>query len=314
MQRNGFVITVILFLLSCSALAQTVSDYDALVQSGNSQLQAGSADLALSLGEMAIKMNADRWEAYGVTGKALVSLKRYEEAADRFSTGIEKAPPANQPELRELRRQALLAESGTPPAAAAQPQPVPSQPAPLDKAPQSASADWKTAAPALVAALNAQGQEIVYDDKHWDKYSLKYQSQEIGEDCKLRLIKVNSVQDELRMYRTDLRYAYIDEGLLNLANIDLPSIQVNGNMLTISGKDYQDIFLGDTLHIENTKKQDPFDLAMSCIAGTPVKGSECSSEPAHYRTVALFIPDGAQTAQALADQINRVATMCGSKR
>jgi hypothetical protein len=36
------------------------------VQQGKTQLQAGTADLALASGETAIKLNADRWEAYAL--------------------------------------------------------------------------------------------------------------------------------------------------------------------------------------------------------------------------------------------------------
>jgi hypothetical protein len=104
----------IVVIVSCG-LAQTVSDYDALVQKGKAQLQAGTADLALASAEGAIKLNADRWEAYALAGGALMNLKRYEEAADRITKAIERAPDAKQTALRDLRRQCLLAESGLPP-------------------------------------------------------------------------------------------------------------------------------------------------------------------------------------------------------
>jgi tetratricopeptide (TPR) repeat protein len=110
------------------AVAQTAPDYDALVQKGKTQLQAGSADLAVASGEAAIKMNADRWEGYALAGGALMNLKRYEQAADKFSNAIEKAPEPKQAALRDLRRQCLVAESGAhavsnQTSVAAQPQP-----------------------------------------------------------------------------------------------------------------------------------------------------------------------------------------------
>jgi hypothetical protein len=114
MVRFRLFVTCALFV--SIALAQTTSDYDALVQKGKTQLQAGSADLALASGEGAIKINADRWEAYALVGGALMNLKRYEEAADKFSKAIEKAPEAKQAALRDLRRQCLLSESGGSPA------------------------------------------------------------------------------------------------------------------------------------------------------------------------------------------------------
>jgi tetratricopeptide (TPR) repeat protein len=86
------------------------------VQKGKTQLQTGSADMALASGEAAIKKNADRWEAYALAGGALMNMKRYEEAADKLSEAIKRAPGAKQPTLRELRKQSLLAESSVAPA------------------------------------------------------------------------------------------------------------------------------------------------------------------------------------------------------
>jgi tetratricopeptide (TPR) repeat protein len=103
-------------VLVFAAEGQTVSDYDALVQKGKTQLQAGSADMALATGEAAIKISVDRWEGYALAGGALMNLKRYEEAADRLSQAIARAPETKQTALRDLRRQSLLAESGVAPA------------------------------------------------------------------------------------------------------------------------------------------------------------------------------------------------------
>ena len=105
-----------LFFVVVVASAQTATEYDSLVQKGKTQLQAGSADLALASGEEAIKMNADRWEGYALAGGALMNLKRYEDAADKFSHAIDRAPDGKQSALRDLRRQCLLAESGASPA------------------------------------------------------------------------------------------------------------------------------------------------------------------------------------------------------
>jgi Flp pilus assembly protein TadD len=74
------------------AKSQTASDYDTLVQKGKTQLQAGSADLALASSEAAIKLDANRWEAYGLAGGALMNIKRYEEAEDSLSRALDRAP------------------------------------------------------------------------------------------------------------------------------------------------------------------------------------------------------------------------------
>jgi hypothetical protein len=97
--------------------AQSQPGYDAFIQQGNAQLQAGSTDQALNSGQMAIKLRADRWEGYALLGGALLHLKRYEDAADALSKAIDRAPESEQPPLRNLRRQCLLAESGYPAAA-----------------------------------------------------------------------------------------------------------------------------------------------------------------------------------------------------
>jgi tetratricopeptide (TPR) repeat protein len=113
LNRGGSSIAILLLVICIvSVQAQNSPDYDALVQQGKTQLQAGSNDLALASANAAIKTNADRWEAYALAGGALMNLKRYEEAADRISKSIENAPEPKQEGLRELRRKCLLAESG----------------------------------------------------------------------------------------------------------------------------------------------------------------------------------------------------------
>src|SRR4051812_25434943 len=46
--------------------------YDRAVQQGRAQLVAGNADSAFTSGESAIKIDASRWEAYALTGGALM--------------------------------------------------------------------------------------------------------------------------------------------------------------------------------------------------------------------------------------------------
>src|SRR5258708_7600380 len=110
----------LLFALSIGAVhsaEQAASGYDALIQQGKSQLQAGSSEQTAPSGNAAIKMTTERWEGYALIGGALMNLKRYEEAADTLSKAIERAPESKQPALRDLRRQCLLAEAGSPAAA-----------------------------------------------------------------------------------------------------------------------------------------------------------------------------------------------------
>jgi hypothetical protein len=108
------------------AAESLASGYDALIQQGKAQLQAGSAEQATTSGKAAIKMSTERWEAYALVGGALMNLKRFEQAADELSKAIERAPADKQPGLRDLRRQCLQAPSPTalveakPPAATTQ--------------------------------------------------------------------------------------------------------------------------------------------------------------------------------------------------
>ena len=113
-------------LVAVCAGAQTAPDYDALVRQGNAQLQSGNNDAALRPARAAIKLNANRWEAYAVAGGALLNLQRYEEAADNFSEAIKHAPETKLAGLRDLRRKCLLAEAGAPATQAASASPAPS--------------------------------------------------------------------------------------------------------------------------------------------------------------------------------------------
>jgi tetratricopeptide (TPR) repeat protein len=109
----GRICLLLLMAMSVNDLAaQTTSDYDLQIQHGRAQLQAGSADHAIALGEAAIKIDPDRWEGYALIGDSLLNLKRYEDAADALSKAIERAPQSEQTALRDTRRQSLLAESG----------------------------------------------------------------------------------------------------------------------------------------------------------------------------------------------------------
>jgi type II secretory pathway component HofQ len=111
---RSFVIYILLSVSFSSTLAGTVASYDDVVQQGNTALQSGRLDAALGAAEMAIKTDNARWEAYALAGGALMKLKRYEEAADRLTEAIQRAPDAKRPTLRDLRRQSLAAESAIP--------------------------------------------------------------------------------------------------------------------------------------------------------------------------------------------------------
>jgi|SRR5579884_2987062 len=116
MKKTRICFTSCFAVLACSLglFGQIAADYDTLVQQGHAQLQAGNNDLALTTAQAAIKANADHWEAYALAGAALMNKRSYEQAADKLSEAIKRAPESKQAGLRELRRQCLLSESGAP--------------------------------------------------------------------------------------------------------------------------------------------------------------------------------------------------------
>lgn len=128
LSRTALLCAPLLALLGTVSLAQSNGEFDAQILQGDTALQSGRADAALSFGDAAIRMSPDRWDGYALSGRALLALRRYESAADALSRAIERAPAAVQPELRLLRRDSLLAEAGQPSQAPAAP-PVASAPA-----------------------------------------------------------------------------------------------------------------------------------------------------------------------------------------
>jgi cyclophilin family peptidyl-prolyl cis-trans isomerase len=117
MHIRAILVTLLLAALLTNTSYSTepgASNYDELVQRGKDELQAGHPDQAVTSGQGAIKLSRERWEGYALVGGALMNLKRYEEAADSLSEAIKRAPEPKQPPLRDLRRQCLLAETGSP--------------------------------------------------------------------------------------------------------------------------------------------------------------------------------------------------------
>lgn len=108
--RTPFTWAPLLLLFAAMSLAQT-GDVDAQLRAGESALQQGKAEAALAAGDAAVRMAPERWDGYALSGRALSALRRYEPAADALSEAIRRAPQAQQAQLRELRRECLVAES-----------------------------------------------------------------------------------------------------------------------------------------------------------------------------------------------------------
>jgi hypothetical protein len=132
---RGLALFVLLVIAAYPAVPGAPS-YEELVQRGKGELQGGHPDQAAASGKAAIKMSTERWEGYALVGGALMNLKQYETAADTFSEAIKRAPESKQTALRDLRRQCLLAESGSPAAA--------NIPAPVSATSQAEIVLWKS--------------------------------------------------------------------------------------------------------------------------------------------------------------------------
>lgn len=159
--RSAFVWAPLLAVVTATGLAQSSDAFDSQIRGGTAALQAGSPDVALTAADTAVRIAPDRWDGYALSGRALLALKRYEAAADALSQAIERAPAAEQPALRELRRESLVAESGGPapapgavPAVPASP-PVASVPEPRAEVPAAPSTTPSPSAPVAAASSAA---------------------------------------------------------------------------------------------------------------------------------------------------------------
>lgn len=135
------------------------SSFAQQLQQGESALQGGNATQALASAEGAVLSDPERWEGYGLAGRALLAMQRYEAAADAFSKAIERAPEGQQSALRTLRRQTLLAEAGEAPASQA----VPSSSAPPAVAVVPPASD----APQVPARRAGRSQPLLATDTIW---------------------------------------------------------------------------------------------------------------------------------------------------
>jgi hypothetical protein len=125
---------LILSFSASTSLAQAPAalDYDSTIKRGTEQLHTGRDDLSLASGQDAIRVAPGRWEGHALLGRSLLSLKRYEPAADALSKAIELAPQSEQPALRDLRRECLLAEAGSVTTVTSAPVAVPGQSPPVE--------------------------------------------------------------------------------------------------------------------------------------------------------------------------------------
>jgi tetratricopeptide (TPR) repeat protein len=172
-----FFLALFLALSGSHAAAQSAAEYDSLVRQGNSQLEAGSNELALASATSAITANSGRWEAYAIAGGALLNLKRYEEAADQFSHAIDRAPEAKQEGLRILRKQCLSAEVGSPYSpsqSAASRQSAPPYPGPQENPVERAAMLLK--AGQIEGALAAAEKAILANPNNAEPYFIKGQA------------------------------------------------------------------------------------------------------------------------------------------
>lgn len=149
MKRNLSRVLVLLFPIAVAAAsAQSTPDYDALLQQGKIQLQSGSNDAALASANAAIKLDANRWEAYALLAGANVNLGDCDAAKQAISEGIQKTPEEKRSALQALAGNCIPRTEASSDASSAS----------LDE-----TSDW------LASALRGYGGREDYNDmaKHW---------------------------------------------------------------------------------------------------------------------------------------------------
>jgi hypothetical protein len=107
--RWMYVLCLVFITHVALAQSQSASNYEALIRRANAQLQSGNNDQALALAKAAIKLNAQQWEAYAISGGALKNLSRCNEAVQQFNRAIQLAPADKQSGLSALSGQCLAA-------------------------------------------------------------------------------------------------------------------------------------------------------------------------------------------------------------
>ncbi len=160
-----YTLIALSFFLSVS-YAQSSPPNDSLIRQGKEQLQAGRADQALAAGEQAIKLDAKNWEGYALAGVALLKLQRYDEAINRLTDAIERAPQEKQLRLSALRKECFAAEwasaapqpaaggAAAPPPMPAGQSPAPAQAAIAPQAPQTTTAQSPASAAEILSWIS----------------------------------------------------------------------------------------------------------------------------------------------------------------
>jgi hypothetical protein len=96
---------VCLVCLTVCAVAQSTTDYDALVQQGKTQLQAGNNDAAGASAAAALKLNPDRWEGYALVGGVMINPHNCEAANHFLAAALRNAPAEKQTGIQNLMDQ-----------------------------------------------------------------------------------------------------------------------------------------------------------------------------------------------------------------
>lgn len=85
-----------------TSIGQATQDYDALIQQGKTQLQAGNNDAAGSMAAAAIKLNPDQWEAYALAGGVMINRKNCEAANHFLAAALKRAPAEKRTGIQNL--------------------------------------------------------------------------------------------------------------------------------------------------------------------------------------------------------------------
>lgn len=304
--------------------------YNALVQQAQSLLAAGP-DQSLTLSQQIVKLNPARWEGYDLTGLALTSLRRYDEATVQFGQALAHAPATAQPGISAHLKHCVQAETGPAPATEVAPSPQYPQPQPAPQAQPATTQDAAgpsmevTVQYVLDAINNRAGSRGITSElqsngiygfpakDHTDPTTTVHETfgGEMPVACVLRYTAFYMYQIGGVGYFRRSTYQ------VNLADIDL-RLFVDGSMSSLKGRSAileTDLTSDGKIFSSSPPNKEPAldawskaqtDLLESVTTCSP-KDKKCKTTQSHPESVQL-----ATTAREFPAALKHLATLCGA--
>jgi len=313
----------------CNAQSGDPNDgvYNALVQQAQSLL-AASPDQSLTLSQQIVKLNPARWEGYDLTGLALTSLRRYDEATVQFGQALAHAPATAQPGISAHLKHCVQAETGPAPATEVAPSPQYPQPQPAPQAQPATSQDaggpsMEVTAKYILDTLNNSTRNRLDGTTTvqvgWHEYSSTRTEEvsgvEFPEPCILKWVDQFLIEDS----SSTGRYTY----QVDLADIDLSKSLLPGDVYPtiymITGKSQIVETGGPTTYKEDVrrrpKKEGPaldawreaqiglLESAKSCTPGN----KDCTTKQYEQYSIGMAFAQG-----DVRGALRHLATQCGA--